>query len=256
MNRTDSDWENYGKNDPYFGVFTETRFRKENLDANALHAFFESGEAQIERVFSTMEREWGPLGDLQTGIDFGCGVGRVLLPLQKRIVNMIGVDVSASMLREAQRNIDSQGITRIRLVERIEDLADIVEVDFVHSFVVLQHIPEACGQEIISDLVGLLRKGGIGVLHVLYFNPYLAQTIPAAVRNWYSASNIYVRSIFGKLLQRGLKGPEKALPAMQMNPYDLNKIFLQLQRNNVQEIICELTDYGGFLGTLLYFRKS
>ena len=42
----DESWRKFGKTDPYFGVLTADRFRKENLDEAALRDFFASGEDQ------------------------------------------------------------------------------------------------------------------------------------------------------------------------------------------------------------------
>lgn len=49
-------------------------------------------------------------------LEIGCGTGRVTIPLAAVGVDITGVDISASMLREAKRKAESQGL-RINWVE-------------------------------------------------------------------------------------------------------------------------------------------
>jgi hypothetical protein len=43
-------------------------------------------------------------------------------------------------------------------------------------------------------------------------------------------------------------------PTMQMNTYDLNKIFLMMQEINVSDFYAEYTESGGHFGLLIYFK--
>src|SRR5882762_1792622 len=102
-NDSNSDWERFGRDEPYFGVLLDEKFRLRNLTPQALEEFFASGEAHVERVFRTIVRHLDPDFAPATALEFGCGVGRVLVPLARRCPSVVGVDVSASMLAEARR---------------------------------------------------------------------------------------------------------------------------------------------------------
>jgi len=46
---TDKAWQEWGENDPYFGVYTNEKFRLENLTADSKNEFFASGEKYIQQ---------------------------------------------------------------------------------------------------------------------------------------------------------------------------------------------------------------
>lgn len=255
MSSADRNWEIYGRTNPYFGVITEPQYDSPSLDDDTRRAFFETGETYVARLAATIEGHFGSVGHIRSGIDFGCGVGRLLLPLASLIPDMTGVDVSPSMLQEARRNLDARGFTSVRLVQRLEEIPSSTTFDFIHSFIVFQHIPEPRGREIISHLLSLLKGGGIGALHVLYFNPYRAPTLTARLHNWYSAWNIRLRTLLRGARTKADSDHPDAHPPMEMNPYDLNWVFVELQCHHVTDIHVEFTDHGGFLGAMLCFRK-
>ncbi len=102
-NNTDHDWESFGKNDPYWAVLTQDRFRKKVLDETARRDFFLSGEKYIDWVFWMIHKHVDSEFNPGKGLDFGCGVGRLLLPIARRCQSAIGTDVSESMLLEAKK---------------------------------------------------------------------------------------------------------------------------------------------------------
>jgi 2-polyprenyl-3-methyl-5-hydroxy-6-metoxy-1,4-benzoquinol methylase len=255
MSSTDTHWELYGRTNPYFGVITDPKFDASRIDDSSRRAFFQSGESYVTELSAMLERSFGPIKGMDTGVDFGCGVGRVLIPLARLIPGMTGVDVSPSMLQETKENLASAGLSGTRLVQRLENLPEGTTFDLVHSVMVLQHIPEKRGQRIVEQLVEMLKPGGIGALHLLYFNPYKAQTFSALVHKAYSAVNIKVRQWLAGTSERGAEALGRKNPPMQMNPYDVNRVFLCLQRQGIREIHGEFTDHGGFLGAVVSFRK-
>jgi hypothetical protein len=52
--RTAGQWNRYGEIDPYFGVVSHERFRRENLDDTAVAAFFRSGQAHVDWLAHTI----------------------------------------------------------------------------------------------------------------------------------------------------------------------------------------------------------
>src|SRR5690349_22592424 len=94
----DRTWRPYGRTDPYFAVLTDEAYRRENLDEGARRAFFESGERHVEWVLAAARRLTGEGWRPRRVLDFGCGVGRVLIPLARGAESAVGVDVSPEML--------------------------------------------------------------------------------------------------------------------------------------------------------------
>jgi hypothetical protein len=44
-------------------------------------------------------------------------------------------------------------------------------------------------------------------------------------------------------------------PVMQMNNYDLEKVFKIFLSHNITQLDLNFTDHGGFLGAMIYFKK-
>ncbi|MBN6743375.1 class I SAM-dependent methyltransferase, partial [Acidithiobacillus sp. MC6.1] len=53
---TDKNWEQFRRQDPYYGVITHDQYRQENLSAERRHEFFASGVAHMEAVLSTVRQ--------------------------------------------------------------------------------------------------------------------------------------------------------------------------------------------------------
>lgn len=155
-------WRRWGERDPYYAVLLDQGHRRARLDAASLAALYAGGEAYVARLeaqFDTLagRRQHG------TVLDFGCGVGRLTLPLARRYHEAVGVDISPGMLREAQRQASAQGIGNCRFSEELPDQP----VDAVYAFSVLQHMEPAEAEATLAMLARLLAPGGVGMVHVL-----------------------------------------------------------------------------------------
>jgi len=42
---------------------------------------------------------------------------------------------------------------------------------------------------------------------------------------------------------------------MQMNAYDINRVFLMIQKANISDCYTEFTKHGEYLGIVIYFKK-
>jgi len=229
---TDADWEWYGQNEPYFGVLTNPKFSRENLDERGREEFFESGrkdvELLLETVRSRIDRDFAP----DSVLEFGCGVGRNLGAFSDHVERIVGVDVSASMLAEARENCWAQGLTNVTLLESDDALSRVDgQFDLVYSFIVFQHIPVERGEAILRALWKHLAPGGVGVIQLTYEGLHGPDPGPPERR------------------------PAGQPPPMQMNRYDLNRVFGILQDSGVREVFFTFTDHGGHLGVHCYFQR-
>ena len=164
INNSDKDWERFGKTDPYFAVLTAPEFHG-RLSEPERAKFFASGETHIDTILSIIRERLDPSFAPARSLDFGCGVGRLVLPLARRSRDVTGVDVSPSMLAEARRNCDSAGAKNVTLVQGDDDLSAAGgPFDFVHTYIVLQHIPSERGEKLVRNLAAKLAQ--IGRAHV------------------------------------------------------------------------------------------
>ena len=247
---SDKSWERFGRQDPYFGVLSHARFRLAHEPGPQRAEFFASGEQHIEELFSTIQRELDPNFSPKRALDFGCGVGRILIPLARRAHEAVGIDVSRSMLDEAHRNCTDAGISNVDLLLSDDKLSALnaQQFDFIHSFIVLQHIPERRGIKIFRSLLSRLAPGGVGALHVVY-----AARLPLFRRvNHWVHKNIPLAHPFANLIRRR---PLRA-PLMQMNIYRLEVLLQILQDSGCTRANIQFTDHGGYLGAIMYFKKA
>jgi 2-polyprenyl-3-methyl-5-hydroxy-6-metoxy-1,4-benzoquinol methylase len=253
---TDSAWRYYGAVDPYFGVLTNERFTKENLDEAGKHLFFESGERHVDGVLEKVRDCLNPSFHPKRAVDFGCGVGRLTVPLARVCDSVVGVDVSPAMLEEARRNAENAGLTNVELVEADDSLSRLRgNFDFIHSFIVFQHIPPGRGEAILVELVERLDEGGIGTLHFTYAD---SSTKPPPVlrrlrTQAYALPLVYrIRNI--------LKREPRNRPPLQMNYYNLNRLLRVLQEHGCHEVHVNFTETYNhrwpIYGVSLYFLKQ
>jgi SAM-dependent methyltransferase len=246
-NDSDKDWERYGEDDPYFGVISLERFHKSNLTTGALTEFFDSGEKHIEYVLDIVRTHVDPTFRPQSALDFGCGVGRCTIPMARRCERVTGVDVSAAMIEEGKNNARRQSVNNIDWLNS-SDLADVSNsVEFVHSFIVFQHIPPAKGMPLLSRLIDLLAPDGIAAIQVLYhrdvsrlkdFVGRLRVSVPLV----HNLANLY----YGKPFN---------YPLMQKNAYDLNAVFNLLQKKGCGSNWVTFAQTQELQAAMMFFRK-
>jgi 2-polyprenyl-3-methyl-5-hydroxy-6-metoxy-1,4-benzoquinol methylase len=248
-NSTDKSWETIGKIDPYYGVLTSDKFRNRNFDKDAHSDFFNGGKDHMINLLAKIEKRFGkiPRGN---ALDFGCGVGRLTLPLavEGRFLHVVGMDISESMLKEARKNADKAGVSNLNFVVADDSLNGLNgNFDFIHSFIVFQHIPIKRGEKIVRQLINKLSPGGVAALQMPF-----ARKVGLA-RKALSLIRVHVRPlhILGNILQKKPWGE----PPMQMNRYNLNRIFLILYECGVTNITLEFMKEGSNVGIYIFVQK-
>src|SRR5262249_5509640 len=109
LGATDQAWEYFGRTEPYFGVLTQPAYQMGQLSEAARIEFFESGRRYVEFALEVARNHLDPTFRPARALDFGCGVGRLAIPLARVCESVIGVDVSDAMLTEARKNSQEQG---------------------------------------------------------------------------------------------------------------------------------------------------
>jgi SAM-dependent methyltransferase len=249
---TDDAWKQWGRQDPYFGVLTNDKFRSRNLTDEARAEFLDSGRAHVDTVLAVLRKHVAPAFAPQRVLDFGCGVGRLVIPFARVAREVVGVDVSEGMLAEARRNCEAAGLDNVTLVISDDTLSAVEgEFDLVHSVIVFQHIDPQRGREIFRRILAHLSPGGAGALQFTYAKSRHAQRDGQPPPAAESAKRTFKSMLRGALRKAALPVD----PEMQMNVYSVNALLFMLQSLGVREIHAEFTDHGGELGVFLYFRR-
>ena len=248
MNSTDKQWEKWAKQDPYFAVITNEKFRSNLLDDEGKKDFFDSGEKDVGFVLETCRSQVDARFNPVRVLDFGCGVGRLAFAFAKQAEQVTGLDVADSMLKEARLNQRRFKIDNVVFENSTTefDWENSEKFDLIHSFIVFQHIPPKTGGSIFDRLLSLLRDDGICAVQVLYgkqrfHSNYGKPTLVDQMKKW--ASNLFSYVV---------RSPD---PEMQMNIYDLNQLMFRIQKLEVAKVNLHFTNHGGELGAYIFFQK-
>jgi ubiquinone/menaquinone biosynthesis C-methylase UbiE len=246
----DRAWEYYGSEDPYYGVLTREEFRKGHLTPEARNRFFQSGQQHVDWITSVLRQDFDASFHSANALDFGCGVGRVLIPLAKVCEAVTGVDASAAMIAEARNNCSQCGLQNVSLVAGEEAFSRLKgPFDLIHSFIVFQHIPTRRGESILKELIGMLQEGGFGVLHFTYY------TRRPLIRKWLIELSKVFPALYG--LRNMIVGRPYREPMMQMNEYNLNHILRMLQEAGCARCRVDFTQHNSEnYGVVLFFQKG
>lgn len=246
---TDKAWNALGAEKPYYSAVTSGEYL-ENSDSEKMVArFMATGEESIRAVFGVIHSGIDQAFQPKRAVDFGCGPGRFVIALAKRCEEVVGLDISDPMLREAGKNVSARNIANVTLAKSDDDLTALRGFyDFIHSYIVFQHIPVIRGEQILVRLLDHLAQEGIAVLHFTYARQ---ASVPRRVVH---AARKYVP--LGNGIVNVLQGQKFSHPMMQMNAYDLNRLFRIVQTRGFVVEKCQFTSHsGGHLGIILYIRK-
>lgn len=243
---TDGDWERWGSDNPYFGVLSDPKFLGSKLKTTNEEDFYNSGKEHVEWVMGYV-RLLGK-SKFKRAVDFGCGAGRLTIPLASYASKVVGLDVSPSILNEAKHKTPKKLHSKISYDlsdKQFESLPS--RYDFVHSFIVLQHIPPRRGEAMIKKLLENLEPSGIAALHITYAYeaPLLKKTI-VWTRNHVVPIH-YVLNI--------LRGRPWDTPRMRMHLYNLEQVSRIFTAAGIKETVQIATDHGGYIGTMIIGKK-
>jgi SAM-dependent methyltransferase len=226
-------WEELARSDPYWAVL--------------------SGEEHVEHVCSVIRSELDPSFSPTVAVDFGCGVGRNLVPLARRCDRAIGLDVSPTMVERSAARLAECGLrdAQALVVDRRIDTARLAAfgpVDFVHSVLVFQHIVPEEGFELLDQLLELLAPGGHGFLQFYGRGP--GSDVVRALRGlrvrhrWFNS--LVVRSRLRPLTES----------LVMLYEYDVLELLRHLAAHQVEAAVVErIEESGGGYQVRFYFTK-
>jgi len=242
---TDVAWEKWGAQDPYFGVMSLDRFKSESIDEHRAE-FFASGEERIASFLGKCEFHFGTLRKSKA-LDYGCGVGRLTLPLSRRFDHVTGRDISESMLAEARKNASEMKCENVTFeLPNDQSPNDLDNFDFVNCYIVLQHIPTKHGVPILLELIDKVAPGGGFMVHfsLRQFNGL------SRLRYWVRHNVPGMNALQNILRRRPI-----STPAMQMNEYPLVEILDELYRRGLRDVHTFLEKHDKVLTVGLVGRK-
>lgn len=247
---SDKAWKTYGKENPYYGVLTDDKFKGRTLSEENKKQFFEAGKDYAARVFRLVRRHVDPDFNPKTILDFGCGTGRLTIGFAPNAERVVGIDISENMLAEAKTNSESMGHSHIEYYMSDDELSAVANqhFDLVNCYIVLQHINVERGMKIIQELIDRVKPEGIGVLQLNY--------TCNKTRKWEIADYFRYRIPLVHGILNLVQGQPYSTPLMQMNTYSMNEVFQLMQQSGIKKSHISFEDHGNCWGVTLIFQKK
>jgi SAM-dependent methyltransferase len=190
-------WERMAGEDPLWAVLSDPEKRRGKWDKDE---FFRTGEVEIAEVLDYAAR-LNPTMRRDIALDFGCGVGRLTSAMAGHFAQVIGLDISPTMIELARREDRSEGRCAY-VLNASNDLAQFASdtFDFIYSDITLQHIRPPASLMYIAEFVRVLKPGGLLIFQVPSarrpgIKTVLRRFVPLALR----------RKLMGGMEMHGLK---------------------------------------------------
>lgn len=245
---TDRDWAKVAEENPYWAVLCNDRFKGREIGGADRELFFDSGEDTVARIFAIIRTHLAPNFAPARSLEYGCGVGRLLIPIARRSTAAVGIDIAPRMRELARQHLDEAGVANAEVVAPDDPvMRDEAAFDFINSFIVIQHVPPERGYRLILDLLRLLRPGGIASLQMTFARGEALSHYPA---------ERYLRRDGGVSVRERpllMDAPEGTIG---MYDYDLNQIMVLAAEAGMAPVLVYPTGTpDGHLGVWLYMRK-
>jgi SAM-dependent methyltransferase len=145
-----SDWDRRAAEDHKLHIATG--------HAGSEETFRASGEQDLEGIVLdgvVLERSAEVL-------EIGCGIGRLLVPLAKRVTVAHGVDISPVMIEKSKEYAADAPNVKTALTDGSLAHLATESLDFVFSFIVFQHIPDRAPiRRYVEETARVLKPGGV-----------------------------------------------------------------------------------------------
>jgi 2-polyprenyl-3-methyl-5-hydroxy-6-metoxy-1,4-benzoquinol methylase len=165
--RIHKQWEHLGATEPFWSVVTQPQYYVNEFEAHR-EQFYKSGNHSCQVFLSALRRSGVNLADLNTCLDWGCGVGRVTEYLAGEFRNVIAADISKAHIDLAQKHLRSKGVVNVELLQwlSLQQIQQLPQVDAIFSVITLQHNPPPVMAWMLSTLLANLRSGGVAYLQL------------------------------------------------------------------------------------------
>ncbi|WP_454063582.1 methyltransferase domain-containing protein [Candidatus Nitrospira salsa] len=243
------DWDRRAKHHTRYWIATED-YKNEEV-------FADSGRRTADAILAA----FGPFyRETWTGLDIGCGIGRVLKPLALHFRQLFGVDVSAEMINKSKTWLrETPNVTTFETSGVDLNLFPNRHFDFVYSYVAFQHMPRPVFDRYLEEINRVLKHQGLLVFQIpIGIQPDVPMEDTIAVRFY------EYHELQKKLIQRGfqlLETDEKrpvSLQACAQSRHAFHGFFLAQKiaticpEIHVGWLQAECQEHASFLDTHLY----
>ena len=160
----DSAFDEFSAREPYFAVLTHPKFLRANLTPAREREFFGTGEALVDWMFAIIEAGLVPEFAPVSMLEYGCGLGRLAIPLARRAGSVTAIDRSPVMLDIARREAERRGARphRVRRSRRVR-LRSPGSSTWSSAITCCSGSARRQGLALVRELVDRISPGGVGM---------------------------------------------------------------------------------------------
>jgi SAM-dependent methyltransferase len=166
-------WTAMGKDRPYYSVLSGPEFLPDNINETSEEHFWQTGFEEASQIEAILSRHGVYRKDLETCVEYGCGLGRVTFPLSRIAKKVHAYDISTNHLAIAKMHAEKSNIKNIKFEHVDGDIfhTGLQSCDFFYSRIVFQHNPPPLIAILIKLSLKALRPGGIAIFQVPTYAP-------------------------------------------------------------------------------------
>jgi len=186
LRRVQDVWDAQAQADPLWAVLSDPERAGRRWD---LDGFLATGVEHVTNALTRCEELGGTFPDRNLALDFGSGVGRLSQALAEHFDNVVGLDISPTMVAVAGRLNRHGPRVRYQLNEstRLAGI-DTGSVTLVFSHITLQHVPSDVARAYLLEFLRVVEPGGVVIVQVPshYAESYLSadrDDLPVAVED-------------------------------------------------------------------------
>ena len=248
----EADWERFAAREPYFAVLTAPEYLRQNLTPERRRAFFESGDALVASMFRAIELQLSPYFNPSAILEYGCGAGRLAIPLARRAARNAGlvtaVDRSPAMLDAARREAGEHGVSNVQFRTPAELFSSGGQTfDFITCYFVMQRLPPDQGLPLLASLLDRLTPKGVAVFHIPFRST--ASSALTALR-WLRSAVPGMNALVNTARRR-----PAGEPFVRSYTYDLAAVFGVLKAGGIETMHLVFEPHEGLETALLYVEK-
>jgi SAM-dependent methyltransferase len=150
------DWNERALKDAFYYVATWRRDW-------TVDTFLQSGEEEYRKLVQPVLDELHFVPEARSMLEVGCGAGRMTASFARRFASVYALDISEEMQNLAKQHL--AGFQNIRWVLGDGTSLSAIpseSVDFVFSYLVLQHLPaEVLATAYVREMLRVLKQGGM-----------------------------------------------------------------------------------------------
>jgi SAM-dependent methyltransferase len=186
--RTIGCWAKAGASEPYWSVLGE-KFLSGRWNENR-DDFYKSGVDDTKFLVALLRRVGRSPEDVKRVVDFGCGVGRITIPLARTFANVVAIDISQMHLDLAKQYANAAELSNIGfLLATPDNIMPATGYDLWFSRLVLMHNPPPVIGAILRQAFEGLVSNGAAIVYLptykvgysFHLDDYMKDTHPPEI---------------------------------------------------------------------------